>query len=184
MKIYTRTGDDGSTGLLTGERVAKTDLRIEACGVVDEMNSLLGVARAANPSEPVDKVLVRLQNELFALGASLAARGADRFLPDESLVPWLEGGIDEMSEELPPLKHFILPGGSPAAAAIHVARAVCRRAERRVTALAATEVVAPATGIILNRLSDFLFTLARYENHLRGVDEPKWISLKTANGRQ
>lgn len=176
MKIYTRTGDDGMTGLLSGERVAKTDRRIEACGAVDELNSHLGVARASNPADPVDEALCRIQNDLFSLGADLATCGKDRLTLDEATISWLESEIDRMTEQLPPLKNFILPGGAPAAAAIHVARAVCRRAERRVILLAALEAVPPEAIIYLNRLSDFLFTLARFENHLRGVAEPKWVT--------
>ncbi len=172
MKIYTRTGDDGSTGLFSGERVAKTHPRIEACGTLDELNSLLGVAAASDPAEAVGEDLRRIQNELFSLGAALGSRQPPPAgLPDPA---WLEGRIDAMTADLTPLKNFILPGGTPAAAQIHVARSVCRRAERCLIALGETEPVPPQAVVYLNRLSDFLFTLARFENHLRGVEEPKW----------
>jgi cob(I)alamin adenosyltransferase len=173
MKIYTRTGDDGSTGTLSGQRLSKTHPRIEACGALDELNSHLGVAVACQPADPVTDLLRRVQNDLFSLGADLAAGGGAG--PDKSRVAWMEREIDRMTAELEPLRNFLLPGGSPAAAHIHVARAVCRRAERRVVALSECEAVSPAAPIYLNRLSDFLFTLARYENHLRGMAEPKWV---------
>lgn len=172
MKIYTRTGDDGSTGLYSGERVAKTHPRIEACGALDELNSHLGVARASDPAEPVGTDLRRVQNELFSLGAALGSRAAaPAVLPDST---WLEERIDAMTAALAPLKNFLLPGGTRAAAQIHVARSVCRRAERRLISLGETEPVPPEAVVYLNRLSDFLFTLARFENHLRGVCEPIW----------
>lgn len=174
MKIYTGTGDDGSTGLYSGERVAKTHPRIEACGALDELNSHLGVARASDPAEPVGTDLRRVQNELFSLGAALGSRRPPPAgLPDFS---WLEGRMDTMTSALAPLKNFLLPGGTRAAAQIHVARSVCRRAERRLISLGETEPVPPESVIYLNRLSDFLFTLARFENHLRGVDEPIWVN--------
>lgn len=173
MKIYTRTGDDGSTGLYSGGRVAKTHPRIEACGAIDELNSCLGAAVASDPAEPVGRALRRVQNVLFSLGAAVGScETAPVGLPDSAR---LEEEIDGMTKELAPLKTFILPGGAPAAALIHVARAVCRRAERRVLALAEKEPVSPGVAVYLNRLSDFLFTLARYENHLRGVAEPEWV---------
>jgi cob(I)alamin adenosyltransferase len=172
MKIYTRTGDDGSTGTFTGERLSKTHPRIEACGAVDELNSHLGVAVACQPAEAVVDALRRVQNDLFSLGADLTSGGS---VSSGLGVDWLEQDIDRMTAELDPLRNFILPGGSPAAAQIHVARAVCRRAERRVIALSERETISPAATVYLNRLSDYLFTLARYENHLRGVTEPKWV---------
>jgi cob(I)alamin adenosyltransferase len=174
MKIYTRTGDDGSTGLFSGGRVAKTHPRIEACGAVDELNSHLGVAVSCHPADPVADALRRVQNDLFALGADLSTGGEAASCLRETAVGWLEQQIDLMTAELEPLRNFILPGGSPAAAQIHVARAVSRRAERRVITLADQDKIAPSAVIYLNRLSDYLFTLARYENHLRGVAEPIW----------
>ncbi len=176
MKIYTRTGDDGSTGLFSGERVAKNHPRIEACGAVDELNSHLGVAVSCQPAETVAEAIRRVQNDLFSLGADLASCVESSSAWSEAGVAWLEENIDRMTAELEPLRKFILPGGSPAAAQIHVARAVCRRAERRVLSLGAEETIPQAAKIYLNRLSDYLFTLGRYENHLRGIVEPKWIT--------
>jgi cob(I)alamin adenosyltransferase len=174
MKIYTRTGDDGSTGLFSGGRVAKTHPRIEACGTIDELNSHLGVAASSRPAEAVAEALRTVQNDLFSLGADLASCVEKPSTLSEESVAWLEGRIDSMTAELEPLRNFILPGGSPAAAHIHVARAVCRRAERRVIAI--EEDIPAIAKTYLNRLSDYLFTLARYENHLQGVAEPKWIT--------
>ncbi|MEL6268549.1 MAG: cob(I)yrinic acid a,c-diamide adenosyltransferase [Chloroflexota bacterium] len=176
MKIYTGTGDDGTTGLFAGGRVYKTHPRVEAFGTVDELNSFIGAARAAQAS--TDDWLRTVQNHLFHLGADLAtpldaqAEWVVR-TPDDSIT-WLEGRIDEMTEQLPPLKHFILPGGCPTAAHLHIARSVCRRAERLVVQLAQQEPVTENAVVYLNRLSDFLFTLARYENLQQGVPEEEW----------
>lgn len=176
MKIYTRTGDAGTTGLFSGQRVAKTHPRVSAYGTVDEMNSVLGVARSAKPVPQVEAELVLLQARLFDLGADLATapggRAVPRILPAH--VAALEAGIDRMLAEIPPMKAFVLPGGSPAAAQIHLARAICRRAEREAVAAAASEDISPEALVYLNRLSDFLFALARYENHLAGVAEQEW----------
>lgn len=178
MKIYTRTGDDGTTGLFAGGRVSKTHLRVEAYGTVDELNSVLGLARALKPVPAVDADLEHVQNTLFHLGADLAtpleaeASWVVRVTPEQVL--WLETGIDAMTTSLPPLKNFILPGGTPAAAQIQVARAVCRRAERLAVGLSADESVNPNALVYLNRLSDWLFTLGRYENQLAGGDESIW----------
>lgn len=171
MKIYTRTGDDGSTGTFSGERLVKNHPRIEATGAVDELNSHLGAAISCQPAEPVADALRRVQNDLFALGVDLTSCSSTFA---EAGAAWLEEDIDRMTAELEPLRNFILPGGSPAAAQIHVARTVCRRAERRIITLGEQEAVSQAVKIYLNRLSDYLFTLARYENHLRGVAEPIW----------
>lgn len=177
MKIYTRTGDEGQTSLFSGERVSKADLRVQAYGAVDEMNSVFGAARAAGPAPEVDAALERLQNEAFQLGADLAtsptsSRKINRLSAGEA--ERLERGIDQMTAELPELRHFILPGGTPAAAQIHVARTICRRAERLAVTLG--EAANPAVVIYLNRLSDYLFTLARFENRRKGIDEAKWIA--------
>jgi cob(I)alamin adenosyltransferase len=168
-RIYTRTGDDGTTGLVGGSRVAKHDARMEAIGAVDEANSALGLAAVVLDAEAAADV-GRLQNDLFDLGADLATPGAD-FTPSEMvlrIVPgqaaWLEGRIDALNENLPPLRSFILPGGSEAAARVHVARAAVRRAERAMTALAAEAPVNPAALAFANRLSDYLFVLARALN--------------------
>ncbi len=177
MKIYTRTGDDGSTSLFSGERVSKTNLRVEACGALDELNCLIGAARAASPTPPAEAYLATIQGHLFSLGADLATSerkpGAPRITRGD--VEWLETEIDRMVADLPPLRHFILPGGSASAAQIHLSRAVCRRAERVVVDLATGEELSRDALRFLNRLSDFLFTLARYENLLSGFPEPEWI---------
>jgi cob(I)alamin adenosyltransferase len=177
MKIYTKTGDDGTTGLFAGGRVTKTHARVEAYGTVDELNSVIGVARAHKPHQ--DEWLRRVQNDLFHLGSDLATPlDADAAwvvrLPPEA-VKWLEGRIDEMADVLPPLKNFVLPGGCPAAAHLHVARTVCRRAERLVVHLTEQEeAINPNALIYLNRLSDFLFTLARFENWHADEPEEAW----------
>ena len=159
-KIYTRTGDDGSTGLGDGARVLKDSLRVEAFGTVDETNSAIGVvlALAALPA-PVRRCLTDVQHDLFDLGGELCIPGHRMIMPEH--VERLEAELDGFNEALPPLKEFILPGGGPAAAACHVARAVCRRAERRCWSLARVEEVAPDALKYLNRLSDLLFVLAR-----------------------
>jgi cob(I)alamin adenosyltransferase len=168
-KIYTRTGDDGTTGLVDGSRVPKHDARMEAIGAVDEANSALGVALVMLDGEAAADV-GRLQNDLFDLGADLATPGDD-FAPSETvlrIVPaqaeWLERRIDALNANLPPLRSFGLPGGSEAAARVHLARAAARRAERAMTALAAEAPVNPAALAFVNRLSDYLFVLARALN--------------------
>ena len=178
MKIYTRIGDDGSTSLFSGGRVPKHHLRVESYGTVDELNSALGLARALPPLPGTDDRLHAVQRGLFHLGADLAtpldaqASFVVRVRPED--VAWLEGQIDALTADLPPLKAFILPGGVPVAARIHIARTVCRRAERLTAALADQEPLNPQAVPYLNRLSDFLFTLARWENHQSGAPEEKW----------
>ncbi len=178
MKIYTRTGDDGTTSLFSGGRVPKHHLRVEAYGTVDELNSVLGVVRACKPSQQVDTWLEMIQNQLFQLGADLAtpldakATWVVRVKVDQ--ITWLENSIDSMTAELEALQNFILPGGTLAAAHIHVARTICRRAERLVTALQEHENIGEHPLMYLNRLSDWLFTLARYENKQAGESESKW----------
>lgn len=180
-KIYTRTGDDGSTGLVDGSRRAKHDPRMECIGTVDEANSLIGYAVAAPGGLGLyGPALVRIQNDLFDLGADLATPGDD-FAPSEmvlrvvqSQVDWLELQIDAINEALAPLTSFILPGGTEAAARVHVARAAVRRAERAATALAAAEPVNPAALAYLNRLSDYLFVLARALND-GGAGDVLWV---------
>ena len=168
-RIYTRTGDGGKTRLATGEPVAKTHPRVEAYGAVDELNALLGVARThLGAAADLDAILARVQNDLFDLGADLATpeRPQEDLRILDSQVARLEAEIDTMNAELEPLTSFVLPGGSPAAAALHVARTVCRRAERVTIGLAAIEdesVSAPALKY-LNRLSDLLFVAARFAN--------------------
>lgn len=171
MKIYTRTGDRGETSLFGGARVPKNDPRIEAYGTVDELNSLLGVVLAIES----DVQLLAVQRDLFEIGAHLASPGTSRFTGvDSSRIEELERGIDAMEAELAPLKSFILPGGTPAAAQLHVARTVCRRAERLVVALHDDDPATLSSITYLNRLSDYLFVAARYANHKRGVEDVPW----------
>ena len=175
MKIYTRTGDAGQTSLFGGTRVPKNDARIEAYGTVDELNSHLGLARASWPSSPIDADLQQAQNDLFEIGAHLASPGTSRFAGVEAeQIENLERAIDAMEAALAPLKNFILPGGASAAAQLHVARTVCRRAERLVVALADETAATQSSIAYLNRLSDYLFVAARYANHKAGVADVEW----------
>jgi cob(I)alamin adenosyltransferase len=178
MKIYTKTGDGGDTSLFAGGRVPKKHLRVECYGTVDELNSVLGVARAQQPHAQTDDWLERVQNQLFHLGADLAtpldAKADWVVRVDPTAITWLEDTIDQMTAELPALKNFVLPGGSLAAAQIHVARTVCRRVERLAVALRDEEAIGEQVIPYLNRLSDFLFTLARWENMKMGIPEEKW----------
>ena len=180
-KIYTKTGDDGTTALGSKQRVPKDHPRVRAYGAVDELNSLIGLALAHGLCAKLAAALPPIQNQLFHLGSDLS------FPPDEAEeykvprietrhVQALEQLIDEMNAELGPLENFILPGGSLGAAALQVARAVCRRAERRLVTLARQDSVRPESTIYLNRLSDALFVMARYENLQRGISEPLWNS--------
>ena len=178
MKIYTRTGDAGETSLLGGVRVSKHDPRVDAYGEVDELNAWLGLARASRVDPAIDQELVHLQQDLFALGAQLAdpagklaTRVTKAIIADEH-VSRLESLIDRLEAELPSLRRFILAGGTPAGAALHVARTVCRRAERRMVAL--DPPVDPVLLRYMNRLSDLLFVLARVVNHRGGVPETEW----------
>lgn len=175
-KIYTRTGDNGTTGLVDGSRLPKHALRMDAIGAVDEANSAIGLAACAPDIGDHAKALQRIQNDLFDLGADLATPGED-FTPGEmtlrivaAQVDWLEAAIDALNADLSPLTSFILPGGSEAAARTHVARAAARHAERRAVALAAQEPANPAALAYLNRLSDYLFVLARAINAAAGGD--------------
>lgn len=180
MKIYTKTGDKGDTSLFGGQRVPKDALRIEAYGTVDELNSLLGIVRAENKDSRIDKVLAQVQNHLFNLGSDLATprslqtKRVRRVEPKDAHA--LEKVIDSLEEHLKPLKRFILPGGSPVAARLHFARTVCRRAERAVVRLSRNEGIGEGITVYLNRLSDLLFVLARYANHLADVPETIWKS--------
>ncbi len=181
MKIYTRTGDQGQTGLFGGGRVGKDDPRVEAYGEVDELNAVVGLARAIESVPRIDEVLVSVQRDLFSLGALLATPDLDKMhqhlakaLIDAARIKQLEQAIDDADADLPPLHAFVLPGGTPKAASLHVARTVCRRAERRVIHLAGTVDLPPLVVIYLNRLSDLLFTLARLANHLAGAGEVTW----------
>jgi cob(I)alamin adenosyltransferase len=181
MKIYTKTGDAGSTGLFGGGRVPKDDPRVEAYGSVDELNAFIGLARAAEPMPRIDEVLVPVQRDLFAIGALLAtpdrekmAQHLEKARIDDARIRDLERAIDDADSELEPLRSFILPGGSPKAAALHVARTVCRRAERHVVRLQHDVELPPLAVIYLNRLSDLLFTLARLANRRGGTGEVTW----------
>ena len=181
-KIYTRTGDDGTTGLVDGSRVAKASSRIEAIGKVDEANSAIGLAAASLESGAHADALFRIQNDMFDLGADLATPAPDAdFAPSEMVlrvtqdqVDWIEQAIDRLNESLEPLSSFVLPGGSEAAARTHVARASVRAGERAVTALSAEEPINPAAVAYINRLSDYLFVLARVLND-NGADDVKWV---------
>ncbi len=180
MKIYTRTGDKGTTGLFGGGRVPKSHPRVAAYGDVDELNSVLGVVRATGP-DLFDPELERIQRDLFAIGGHLATPEPDKVRAalakadlGESRIDELERLIDSADEQLPPLRAFVLPGGSPKAAHLHVARTVCRRAERHVVALAAEDEIPALFVSYLNRLSDLLFTWARLANHHEGRGDITW----------
>jgi cob(I)alamin adenosyltransferase len=183
-KIYTRTGDDGTTALGTGARVRKDTVRVAAYGTVDETNAAIGMVRVhlADNHRGLDGNLLRIQNDLFDLGADLCVPDRGTALPYEPLritaaqVKWLEDEIDEMNAELKPLRSFVLPGGSPAAAALHVARTVCRRAERLMVELSAdpNEPVSDVALQYINRLSDFLFVASRFIND-RGKNDVLWV---------
>ena len=182
-RIYTRTGDAGETALGGGQRLAKDHPRIAAYGTVDELSSVLGVALAGGLDARLEAEVRRLQNELFHLGADLCVREEDKERrPGPRIEPHhvaaLEATIDELNDELGPLTNFILPGGSPGAAQLHVARTVCRRAERLLVTLMRDEAVGAHTLEYLNRLSDALFVMARWENHRRGVPDVLWDSRK------
>ena len=181
MKIYTKTGDAGDTGLFGGGRVPKDDPRVEAYGDVDELNAVIGMARAVELMPRVDEVLVPLQRDLFAIGALLATPDREKMAQhlqkariDERRIAELEQAIDDAESELEPLRAFILPGGTPKAAALHVARTVCRRAERHVVRLHHAVELPSLVVIYLNRLSDLLFTLARLANHRDGAGDVTW----------
>ena len=175
MKIYTRTGDRGQTSLIGGTRVAKNDARIEAYGTVDELSSFIGVARASSLPADVDAILEQVQRDLFDAGAHLASPGTSRFPGvDPQRIEELEHAIDGMERELEPLTNFILPGGSAAAAHLHVARTVCRRAERCVVGLHDDSPATESTVAYLNRLSDYLFVAARFANLRAGTADVPW----------
>ena len=183
MKIYTKTGDGGETGLFGGGRIPKDSLRVAAYGEVDEVNAALGLARALDPPEFADPLLQSIQRDLFTVGAQLATPDPEKLRKalsrggaalSESDVAALEEAIDDQESRLEPLRNFILPGGAPKAAALHLARTVCRRAERAVVALSRHEQVNPAILRYLNRLSDLLFVLARAANAHAGRPDVKW----------
>ena len=179
MKLYTKTGDDGTTGLFGGGRVEKDDPRVEAYGTVDEANATIGLARAAGMSDAVDALLSAIQSDLFTIGAELAtlAGNEDKLkmrLVDEDDIRRLEQSIDETEAELTPLRSFVLPSGHPAGAALHAARTVCRRAERGIIAARRTGAIREQVVVYMNRLSDLLFVLARRVNREAGVEDVPW----------
>jgi cob(I)alamin adenosyltransferase len=179
MKIYTRTGDEGETALFGGARVMKDDARVEAYGTVDELNSLIGAVVASQPGAEIEQVLVRVQAELFQLGAELACVPGKEdklgiMLITEREVEALERDIDEAERHLPPLVTFVLPGGTLAASLLHVARTVCRRAERTTLAVARTSSLRPLVLVYLNRLADLLFVAARWANFLANQADVPW----------
>ena len=178
-KIYTKTGDDGTTGLGDGSRVDKDSLRVEAYGTVDELNSAVGFVLATDLPNKVWKCLNHVQHELFDLGGELCI--PDSTTIDAAMIDKLENALDEMNAELPVLKEFVLPGGGRAGAACNLARAVCRRAERRVVTLSQSETVNELSIRYLNRLSDLLFVLARYLNKAAGAPEVLWRSGRTGD---
>lgn len=184
MKVYTRSGDSGQTSLLSGGRVSKDHLRVEAYGTVDELCSWLGLTRCEPLPPGVEERLRQVQEALFALGAALSdPEGRSRLDESSWQVSPLEGWIDEMESELEPLRSFILPGGARAAAMAHVARTICRRAERRAQAVARDEGGLPEGALIyLNRLSDLLFVLARFINSRFGINETQWPARPAGDG--
>ena len=185
MKIYTKTGDAGETGLFGGTRLSKASDRVATYGDVDELNSVLGLARLHPIDDDRDALLARIQSELFDLGAELASRpGKDAGVAkvDDTQIEALERAIDAAEDELAPLSTFILPGGSPGAAHLHHARTVCRRAERSVVHLASHEEVRAEVLRYLNRLSDLLFVLARLANHRAGVGDVPWVGRGRSRG--
>ncbi|MFI5234131.1 MAG: cob(I)yrinic acid a,c-diamide adenosyltransferase [Gemmatimonadales bacterium] len=181
MKIYTRTGDDGETGLFGGGRVRKDAPRVAAYGDVDELNSAIGLARATAPTASFDDLLQSIQRDLFSIGGHLATphpekvrKALEKADLSAARITLFERTIDDADRELPPLKAFVLPAGTPKAAALHLARTICRRAERSVVHLAEREEVPDLFLIYLNRLSDLLFTLARLANHRDGAGDVTW----------
>ncbi|MCZ7571003.1 MAG: cob(I)yrinic acid a,c-diamide adenosyltransferase [Ardenticatenaceae bacterium] len=182
MKIYTRTGDQGKTGLFGGQRIRKDSPRVEAYGTVDECNASLGIVRALLDDADLESKLIQVQSELFVVGADLATPSVEgkaaarvpRVQPED--VTWLERWIDEAEAELEPMRTFILPGGTPTAAHLHLARTIARRAERRVVGLERVETINPHVRVYLNRLSDLLFVWARLINQRAGLKETPWTA--------
>ncbi len=172
-RIYTRTGDDGTTGLSRNRRLPKDHLRIEGIGAVDELNAVIGMILTETMSDQIRSALIEVQHRLFDLGGELSIE--DRQLITEDHVDALEKTLDSFNNELEPLKEFILPGGATAAACCHLARTVCRRAERRLCSLAREETVSPVLIKFINRLSDLLFVLARCLNHQAGEEDVLWL---------
>jgi len=180
MKIYTRKGDDGTTGLIGGTRLPKHHVRIESYGTVDELNSYIGLLRDLSPDKEIVQVLLEIQDRLFTIGSHLAADPVKSRmeLPKlfEADITYLETQIDKMDGVLEPMKFFVLPGGHPTVSHCHIARCVCRRAERLIAHLSENEPVEPLIGSYMNRLSDYLFMLSRYLTKELGAEETPWIS--------
>lgn len=180
MKIYTKTGDKGTTGLFGGKRVSKDDIRVEAYGTVDELNSAIGLLIAHCSHQSIVEFLNKIQNELFVLGSHLASDPSKKnaHIPDlkPSMISDLENAIDSMDKEIPELKFFVLPAGSVSIATTHLCRTICRRAERRIVTLSHHAAVDESIIIYFNRLSDYLFTLSRFIAKLDGVEEVPWVS--------
>ncbi|MGV8085917.1 MAG: cob(I)yrinic acid a,c-diamide adenosyltransferase [Candidatus Bilamarchaeum sp.] len=174
MKIYTKAGDRGSTSLLGGVIVAKDDLRVEAYGNIDELNASLGLVYSTSELAEVHSLLRPIQNDLFTIGAELSSKGGKVSSISPFRVNELEAEIDRMDGQMPPLTNFILPGGSVISAQLHLARTICRRAERRVVTLSKSEKINPDIIIYLNRLSDFLFVLARFVNYQKKIPDVLW----------
>jgi cob(I)alamin adenosyltransferase len=174
MRVYTGTGDQGETGLIGNHRVSKTDLRIEAFGQLDELNSVIGIIQTHNPPEEIERLLERCQSWLFDVGAELASTDASFTSVQPSQSEVLERSMDSMTASLPPLRTFILPGGSPLAANLHLARTVCRRGERAVVHMSHQFPVRSEVSVFLNRLSDWFFVAARYANHVAQIEDVAW----------
>lgn len=184
MKIYTKTGDAGETGLFGGGRVPKDDPRVEAYGEVDELNAALGLARSLGLTGELDALAQKLQDQLFTVGAVLATPQGTRaaaHIPkiDPAWIDAMERAMDALEAELPPLTHFVLPGGGPASSGLHLSRTICRRAERKVVALTRAGTVEGQVVVYLNRLSDLLFMMARAANHRTGLKDVLWIPRST-----
>ncbi len=179
MKIYTRTGDGGETGLFGGVRVAKDALRVHAYGTVDECNAAIGIARASLSLPDIDAILEQTQNQLFVVGADLATPGEAGYIPRiaDADIAAIEQTIDALEAGLEPLKTFILPGGTLAGAQLHLARTICRRAERWTVSLAREEPINPAISPYLNRLSDLLFVISRAANAGAGIADVPWVKV-------
>src|SRR5688500_8383134 len=180
-KIYTKTGDDGTTGLFGGARLPKHHIRIEAYGTVDELNSIIGWLMSLVKDQETNQLLQNIQSRLFTVGSNLAsAPGKNMITPDlvDEDILISQRAIDSMQSQLPELKNFILPGGSQVISAAHIARSVCRRAERRCVALSFDSEVDPMIILYLNRLSDYFFVLARWIGHQEGIEEIKWTARK------
>lgn len=183
MRIYTKTGDDGTTGLIGGDRVAKIDTRIEALGAIDELNALIGIAAMALVGSELHPKLIALQSRMFDVGAEVATPvGSEYFRPAtiDSDISQLESDIDEWFALMEPLRNFILPGGTMGSAQLHLCRTVCRRAERMLLTLQTQTEVRTELLAFMNRLSDWFFTAARYSNHLAGVPDIKWQGRSTS----